>query len=402
MKNFLIITIAFLMVLSLTGCNGSGKLQADHRDERGVFIMDKQYYIEEQRLTLEQKIGQLLFIEYRRSAMDDRLDSLLKDIQPGGFILFGENFSTYEKTLKLVRSIRERVSIPMFIGCDEEGGRVQRTRSLKDDRYQVEEITDMLSVGNSGDPQLALKTGERLGEICRVFGINMDFAPVADINVSAANTVISSRSFGSDAELVTRMASALAQGLLSRGVVPVYKHYPGHGSTTEDTHLSLAVNYRTMDQVESFETIPFLKAIEEGVPAIMAGHIALADLHEKGDENYLMPATLDRDAITGLLREKYGFQGLVITDSLQMKGLKNSRYSSDGDIAQAALEAGCDMLLCPRDARKLFGELLSRAQSGQLSMDIVDMAVTRILKYKHLYIYEGYDEYFDPQLLSGQ
>ncbi len=399
MKKLLFAVLCLLSCLPC-GCQKKSELQADHREGRGE-LMDRQYYIEEQMMTLDQKIGQLLFIEYRHKAMDEKLDSLLTTIQPGGFILFGENFSDYERTLKLVRAIKERVEIPLFIGCDEEGGKVQRIHNLKDSKYPTYEIPSMLTVGNKGDVEYARQIGEKIGAMCRVFGINMDFAPVADINIRSGNKIVSTRSFGADAKLVSEMANAVAEGLQSQGVMAVYKHFPGHGSSVEDSHKALAINFRKMAEIEQFELVPFARAIATGGRAIMVGHIALHDLHQQTDKHYLLPATLDKDVITGILRQKMGFEGLVITDSLQMNGLSNSIYKTDADIAQAALEAGCDLLLCPKDALKLFNELKQRVENGQLDIAVVDAAVTRILKYKHLYIYENYDEYYDPANLAG-
>ncbi|MBQ6654222.1 MAG: hypothetical protein IJM79_01705 [Erysipelotrichaceae bacterium] len=403
MKKTAATIICVIMCLLMSGC---GQKESDpvayHLDDRGGFLTERKYLIEEQKLTLDQKIGQLLFVEYRRTAMDEKLEKMLETVQPGGFILFGENFSTYEKTLKLVKDVKSCLSIPLFVGCDEEGGRVQRISSLKDRAHPTYDIPTMRSVGNKGDLGYAEKMGQTIGAMCRVFGINMDFAPVADIVIDSGDTIISTRAFGSDSKLVAEMASALGRGLQNSGVMPVYKHFPGHGSSAQDSHLALAVNQRTMAQIEQFELLPFRKAVEEGAPAIMVGHIALKDLHEESDEDYLMPATLDKAVITGILREQMGFEGLVITDSLQMNGLKNTRYKTDADIAQAALEAGCDMLLCPKDALKLFEQLKERIENGQLDVGVVDRAVTRILKYKHLYIWDIYDEYYDAQFLSGK
>ncbi len=391
-----LLTLITLFIICLSGCSVKETLQADHLDDRGVALMEKRYYIEEQKLTLDQKIGQLLFIDYRHKSMDTRLENLLTTIQPGGFIMFGENFSNYANTLKLVKDIKSKVSIPLFIGCDEEGGVVQRIRNLSDSKYRTYQIPSMLSVGNKGDVEYAGKIGEKIGSMCRVFGINMDFAPVADINIRSGNTIVSTRSFGADAELVARMALAVGHGLQSKGVIAVYKHFPGHGSSVEDSHKALAVNYRKMAEIEQFELVPFARAIASDGLAIMVGHIALADLHEPDDVNYMLPSTLDRDVITGILRQKMGFEGLIITDSLQMNGLTNTIYKTDGDIAQAALEAGCDLLMCPKDSLALFNELKERVQSGRLDEGIVDEAVIRILRYKRLYISENYDKYYDP------
>ena len=390
-----LVALLVLLAVCLCGCSAEKPPQADHLDDRGVVLMEKKYYIEEQKLTTDQKIGQLLFIDYRHKSMDDKLDSLLTTIQPGGFILFGENFSDYANTLKLVRDIKSRVSIPMFIGCDEEGGVVQRIRNLSDSKYPTYQIPSMLSVGNRGDAEYARKIGEKIGSMCRVFGINMDFAPVADVNIRNGNTVVSTRSFGADADLVASMATAVGQGLQSQGVIAVYKHFPGHGSSVEDSHKALAVNYRKMEEIEKFELVPFARAIGSNCLAIMVGHIAMADLHDPSDEHYLLPATLDREVITGILRQKMGFEGLIITDSLQMNGLTNSIYKTDGDIAQAALEAGCDLLLCPRNSLDLFNELRERVKDGRLDERIVDEAVLRILRHKRLYISDNYDEYYD-------
>ena len=188
-------------------------------------------------MTLEEKIGQMLIIDFQGQNITDNELNLLREIKPGGFILFGENFTTYNQTLELIKSIKATNDIPMFISVDEEGGRVSRLSGLSD--VQMLDIPPMLRVGNTDDKELAYQVGKIIGQRLNVFGINMDFAPILDIYSNPNNTVIGDRAFGTDATKVYTMASQVAKGLNEQNIISVYKHFPGHGDTSADSHYEL-------------------------------------------------------------------------------------------------------------------------------------------------------------------
>lgn len=205
-------------------------------------------------MTLEEKIGQMLITYYRKGTVDDRFKGELEKYQPGGFILFRENFTSYEDTIQLIETIENTAKIPLFIAIDQEGGRVQRLKELEDS--YVTQIPPMTELGDTNDPALTYEVGKVIAEELQVFGINMDFAPVLDIVNNVENQVIGDRSFGSNVDSVSRMGLSLAKGLEDTGVIAVYKHFPGHGSTIVDSHYDLPVIEKTKEELFSSDVNP--------------------------------------------------------------------------------------------------------------------------------------------------
>ncbi len=325
-------------------------------------------------LSLEEKIGQMLIISYRSGEMDATLKNALNNNKPGGFILFAENFTTYDKTIKLIKEIKESATIPMFISVDQEGGSVQRLKSLKD--VEVTKIPDMFSLGNTKDKDLAYQVGSVIGEELKVFGINMDFAPDIDVVESRNQSFIGARSFGTDAKLVSDMGTSLAQGLSSKGVIPVYKHFPGHGSTTTDSHYDLPVINKTKDELLKKDLIPFKAAIDSGASVIMIGHLAIPKI----DSNNT-PASLSKTLITDLLKNELKYQGLVVTDALNM-GALTKKYK-EAEIYEMAINAGVDLLLMPSTSTSAIATIKDLVKSGKVKEEQIDTSVRKILKLKY-------------------
>ena len=234
---------------------------------------------------------------------------------------------------------------------------------------------NMAEIGAVNDAQKAYEVGSAIGGYLSEYGFNMDFAPDADVLTNSANQVIGSRSFGTDAQLVWSMASQVARGLKDRGVQPVYKHFPGHGATLGDTHDGFAYTEKTLDELMEAELVPFANAVKSGENCIMAAHIAAPGV--TGDET---PASLSYGLITGVLREKLGFDGVVVTDALNM-GAIQILYSS-GQAAVAAVEAGADLLLMPADFDAAYEAVLQAVQEGKISRERLDLSVRRIGRMK--------------------
>jgi len=338
-------------------------------------------------MTLREKIGQMLIVSYRSTVADNNLISILNDVKPGGFILFSENFESYEQTKKFISDVNATSDIPMIWSIDQEGGKVQRLKKLSD--KDVTLLPNMYSVGATKNTELAKEIGRVTGEELAVFGINMDFAPVADIYSNINNTVIGKRSFGNDYQLVSDMSLAFAQGLESTGVIPVYKHFPGHGDTSVDSHYVLPVINKTKKQLMDMELKPFINAINNDAKVIMIGHLAVPQI--TGDNT---PASLSQKVITDLLKKELGYDGLVVTDALNMGALTNS-YSKD-EIYVRAINAGVDLLLMASPARDAVASIEKAVNNGQISEKKIDESVTKILllKYKYLSNNKKYDSSF--------
>lgn len=334
-------------------------------------------------MSLEEKIGQMLIINYSSSKVDNKLKEMLNDVKPGGFILFRDNMSTYEETLKFIKDIKSSSDVPMFISIDQEGGNVQRLLSLKN--VNVSNIPYMYDVGLLNDKFLAYDVGVVIGEELRVLGVNMDFAPVVDVYTNLDNKVIGRRSFGSDPSLVAILGSNLAKGLESANVIPVFKHFPGHGDTSVDSHYALPVLNKSKNDLASVEFIPFIEAINNGASAIMVGHIAVSELSSN------TPATMSSVIINDLLKGELGFKGLVISDALNMGALSNN-YSED-EIYVKTILAGCDILLMPKNPLSAINTIKKAVLDGVIDEERINESVRKILKIKNEKIKDTYNEY---------
>ncbi len=381
------IFIVFLLVISffMVSCTKEEKVNKPIEKELTESeMLDKR--IEEQlsNMFLNDKIGQMLMISYEGVTFDDDLKNILNTVHPGGFILFGDNFDTFEKTKEFIKNIDDTASIPLFWSIDQEGGTVQRLKSLKDKKVTI--LPEAYEIGKTNNTEISHEIGRVAGEELRVFGINMDFAPVLDIYSNPLNKVIGHRAFGTDASTVSKMAHFFGEGLKSTGVTPVYKHFPGHGDTKEDSHKDLPIINKTKEELYDQELIPFIDAIENGADAIMVGHLALPKITGSS-----IPATLSKEIITDLLIEELGFKGLIITDALDMGALENNFTKEE--IYERAILAGNDILLMPNplEANSIITKLV---ENGTISIDRINSSVSKILKYKytHLENIPAYDE----------
>ena len=283
--------------------------------------------------------------------MEDR--NFLQRIDPAGVVIFRENVVTPSQVRDLNLSIREACpSGKVLIAVDQEGGRVARLRE------GVPQLPPMRTLGEMEDPERIRTAGRDLGRALRQMGFDIDFAPVLDVDSNAANPIIGDRSFSSDPLKVGPMAMAFAQGLLEEGIIPCGKHFPGHGATDLDSHLDLPFVHADRETLENRELLPFRHAISAGIPLLMTAHVVYPAWDDKS------PATLSRAIITGLLRERLGFSGLVLSDDLLMKAV-----AKEGVVkaALAALDAGCDGLLVLRNgraARDVFETVAARLEAG--------------------------------------
>ena len=294
----------------------------------------------------------------------------------GGIIYMENNLQTWEQISQMLSSMQEisirRIGLPAFLAVDEEGGSVRRISGrIEGTPY----IPEMNTIGGEADSLQAYLTGSMIGDYLYQLGFNVDFAPVADVLTNPANSVIGSRSFGSDAYLVADMVSMEVKGLRDQKICATLKHFPGHGDTYEDSHLGLAVSYKTLEELKNCELLPFKSGIEAGAEFVMAGHISIPNI-TGGD----MPASLSYTMLTEMLRGDLGYDGIIITDALNMGAIVNS-YGS-GEAAVQAFLAGADMLLMPGDFLTAYNSVLNAIQNGSISEERLDTSLRRIVRLK--------------------
>lgn len=389
------IFLSLIILLVLSSCSNSEK----EIEEREPIIRKPEPLLEEiyetkpekskaeillEGMTLREKVGQLFIV--RPEALDFSLDGKsgfdlkginpqvetnLKDYPVGGFTMFADNIESPEQISNFIKDLQAVSKIPIFISIDEEGGSVSRLANHPN--FGVKRYRSATSVGASGKYDDAYEMGGSIGEYLHKYGFNLDFAPVADVNTNPKNPVIGNRAFSSDTEVVTLMAGAFADGLRDKGIIPTFKHFPGHGDTREDSHNELAVSYKTEDELMECEFIPFKSSRENDL--IMVGHIALPNV--TGDNT---PATMSKEIITDILKTSLHFKGLVITDALEMKAI-TSLYSPS-ESAVMALEAGSDLLLMPSDLRQAFDGIITAVEAGSFSEEELDKKVLGILSLK--------------------
>ncbi len=327
-------------------------------------------------LTLEEKIGQMLIVAYSSTFMDDNLKNVLTTNKPGGFILFKDNITNYEKTVKFIEEIKATSDIPMFISIDQEGGKVQRITKLSDADVSI--IPPMLDIGQKKDTTLAYDIGSLIAQELQAFGINMNFAPVIDVVENSSN-IIGNRSFGNDPTLVSDLGISLANGLIDNGVIPVFKHFPGHGSTIADSHYDLPVITKTKEELINYDLIPFKTAIEKGAKIIMIGHLAVPSI-----TNDQTPASLSKVLITDLLKKEMGYEGIVVTDALNMGAL--TKNYSEKEIYEMAINAGVDLLLMPKSSTSAITFIKQSISEGKITEKQIDESVKKILTLKEEYL----------------
>ncbi|TVQ28182.1 MAG: glycoside hydrolase [Spirochaetaceae bacterium] len=332
-------------------------------------------------MTLEEQIGQMIMPAYIFDAASRPVRSVTEfmrteivDVQPGGIILFGQNIDNPQQTRSFVDHLQTLTSVPLFIATDQEGGLVSRltqSAAMPATRFPSARL-----IGRTGDVDYAYRVGQAIGSEMRALGINMNLAPVADVQTNPRNTVIGSRAFGADPEVVAEMVVQMVRGLQSEYILSVVKHFPGHGDSDEDSHVERVVLLHDRERLSSVELVPFRHAISAGVDGVMSAHIDLPNIF--GSD---LPVTLNRTALEGLLRSEMGFEGLVITDSLVMEAV-SGRFSG-AELAVASVEAGSDILLQPRNAVVARDAIRDAVLSGRLSSRRIQESAHRILAAKY-------------------
>lgn len=343
-------------------------------------------------MSLEEKVGQLFMVHAYGAAVDagdpviaarnrelhgvDSWRELLQRYPVGGVIYFNytDNIVDPAQVAALSNDLQRlalswRVPVPLLVAIDQEGGVVQRVGE------PATEFPGNMALAAAGDVGLAYQAARVIGTELRAMGINVNFAPVADVNVNPANPIIGVRSFGDRAKAAGEYVAAQVKGYRDAGVAAAAKHFPGHGNTDVDSHLGLPRIPHGREEVEAIDLPPFQAAIAAGVDMIMTAHIVVPSL-DPSDR----PATLSEPILTGLLRDKLGFAGVIVTDALNMAGARQT--FDPGRTAVEALRAGVDILLMPPDLEEAYEAVLQAVRNGELSEERIDASVLRILQLK--------------------
>lgn len=373
-------------------------------------------------MSLDEKISQMIIIAARTwngtnftdLSAASGLAEVLRKHQYGGVILYASNVKTASQTAQLIADLQNNnmaidgVSkhIPYFMSVDEEGGVVLRLG-------MGTRMTGSMAIGATGQNAAsnATKTGQILGEESAAVGFNVDFAPSIDVNSNPVNPIIGTRSFSDDPQTVGTLGSAFADGLAANNVIATFKHFPGHGDTNTDTHIGTATVNKTYDQLNACELIPFKEVVANGADLIMTAHVTLPLYDDEvtfadGSKGFY-PSTMSQKVIDGLLRNELGFDGVIITDALEMGAVAGGKLVPGeansveycANVAEKVINAGCDILLLPFDltggsAATFYDEYIDaiagKVEENAISIDRIDQSVRRILELKQKY------EIFDP------
>jgi beta-N-acetylhexosaminidase len=338
-----------------------------------------------QDMTLREKIGQMLLCGFEGTEATDQLKALIAEQHIGGVIYFARNVEQTRQVAELSEQLQQIAdqsgTLPLWVSIDQEGGMVARiTEGVALMPGQMALAAGAIGTGvglrDGGDAayEAALISGKEL----RALGINLNFAPVLDVNNNPDNPVIGVRSFGESAELVAEFGQRSVQGFQDANVVATAKHFPGHGDTSVDSHLDLPTIVHGQERIRSLELVPFVRAIEGGVDAIMSSHIYFPAF-----ESEKLPATLSKSVLTGLLREELGYEGVIMTDCMEM----NAIAEHYGTVAASvmAIEAGADLVLISHRLDRQIGAIDAIEQAvkeGRLSEARIDASVERLLALK--------------------
>ena len=381
--------LSLLMLMSCLGCGTqtkpSGSAPEKAAEEETELTIDEQIDEMLEGMTLGEKAAQLFVVQPEDlvdgvSCVIQAGDATRKGLETypvGGIIYMEQNLQSEEQVKEMLRNVqqfsRERTGLPLLTCVDEEGGTVARVAGSGN--FDVTNVGNMSEIGASGDTERARQAGETIGTYLSELGFNLDFAPDADVWSNPANEIVRYRSFGTDPKQVSEMSMAALDGLMSKGVTGVIKHFPGHGATEGDTHEGYAYTNKTWGELEICELIPFQTGIEQEVPMIMVGHISLPNV--TGDET---PASLSHEIVTKRLREQMGYDGVVVTDAMNM-GAVAENYEP-AEAAVKALQAGVDLILMPEDFRAAYQGVMDAVEDGTLSKKRIDQSLRRILRLK--------------------
>lgn len=345
-------------------------------------------------MTLEEKVGQLFIVrpetldpkytkkqagntkKYAVTKINKNITKNLKKYKVGGIVMFAKNIKNPKQITKLNKDLQKSAKRKLFICVDEEGGSVARIANNKN--FKVKKYPDMQKIGKSGKASKAKDVGYTIGKYLKKYEFNLDFAPVADINTNKKNIVIGKRAFGSTPSLVSKMVDAEIKGFHKAKIMACVKHFPGHGDTKGDTHTGYVSIKKNWNALKKCEIVPFKKAFSSATDMVMVAHITANKVSKDK-----LPASLSYNMITKKLRKELKYNGVVITDSMEMGAVANNYTSAESAVM--AIKAGADIVLMPYDFKAAYNAVLKAVKSGKISEKRLNESVLRILKLKKKY-----------------
>ena len=332
-------------------------------------------------MTLEEKVYQMFIVTPEALTGYDVVNAStqitkgwLEKYPVGGLIYFADNIMTPDQTKDMLKntmkSAVELQEMPIFLCVDEEGGRVVRVAG-----NSKMGVTNVGPMGEIKDEAGAKAAGATIGAYLKDLGFTVDMAPVADVITNDKNTVIGDRSFGSDASIVDQYADAYSDGLHSKGVLSTYKHFPGHGATEGDTHEGYAYTNKTYEELKEAELVPFASAKRNKIDMVMVAHIAVPNI--TGDNT---PCTLSYKMVTEILRNDLNYNGLIITDAMNMGAITENYTSKEATVK--AIQAGVDIVLMPEDFKEAVKAVMDAVEKGDITEERINESVLRIIEKK--------------------
>ncbi len=361
-KTFFCFLITFIIVNSFTesGLNNS----YSRNPSRAEMLLGK--------MSLREKIAQMVITYSDGYYLDEsdkeykRLHQLITEERIGGIIFF--KGKTLEET-RLINKLQSLSETPLLISQDFERGTAMR---IEDGSI----FPNNMAIGAARNKELAYKMGFQISKECRAIGVHQNYAPVLDVNNNPKNPIINVRSFGEDPNLVSEMGLEMIRGIQDGGVISTAKHFPGHGDTDIDTHNDLPVIRHDLNRLNSVELVPFKNAIDAGVKSVMLAHISFPAV----DKTPNLPSTMSAPVVNGLLKSQLNFNGLIVTDALNMSGI--TKYFSTEQVALGCVEAGIDLILMPQGETKTIDAIEKAVNSGKVSEERIDISVKKILEAK--------------------
>lgn len=335
-------------------------------------------------MTLEEKVGQMFLVNlealdatqgnfYEHRTFTDEMQKTLSEYPVGGVIFFSRNIETRTQTIALIEKLQENTTVPLWISVDEEGGdvaRIANNSNMKTTKFPSMEI-----IGATEGADYCYDMGVTIGTEISELGFNLDFAPVSDVRTNESNTEIGNRSFGSNADLVAELSSAVVKGLQSTNVSATLKHFPGHGDADGDTHQASVNIESDLNRLRNVDFVPFRQGIKAGADFMMISHISISRV-----AGNTIPASLSSLVMQDIVRDELEFDGVIITDAFDMKAITNL-YTSQ-EAAVKAIKAGADVVLIPENFTAAYNAVANAVITEEISESQINESVLRILKTK--------------------
>ena len=328
------------------------------------------------KMSLDEKIGQMILAGISGTTMDTNTQNIISQYKVGGIIFYKDNLVNPGQTVQLVNQMKSEndSNLPLLLSVDQEGGRVTRLPG------GLVNFPPNHQIGAVNNPEFSYKVGTILGKELKAFGLNLNFAPVLDVNSNPNNPVIGDRSFGNNPEIVSKLGIQTMKGMQSQNIIPTIKHFPGHGDTSVDSHLELPIVNKSLEELKKLELIPFERAIENGADVVMVAHILLPKLDGK------YPASMSKVVMTDMLRGQLGFNGVIMTDDMTMGAITD--HFDIGRAAVESIKSGSDIILVGHgynNVVQIISSLKTAVQNGEISEQRINESVARIMALKRNY-----------------